>query len=207
MRIEAEHCPAYILAGGAGSRYGGDKARANIAGQANILRLIDQVSNQGHGGQGAGVFVVADRSDRYQHFGLQCLVDSASQSGPLAGLVAALEHRLTRGPGWLLLVGCDQVLWRHSWFEELATLASRDCDAVSFLYCDQDELAPQPIPAIYHTRILKEARQYLMSSQFSLRRLLASVRSAGTVCVDNPQGWTFNTQDELQQIVSRLGQQ
>ncbi len=188
-------CPAYILAGGQSSRFGSDKALISVAGQPQLLRLRDLLERQGH-----ATHVVADRPDRYEPLQISCLVDVASQSGPLAGLAAALTHRLERhGPGWLLLVNCDQLSWLPAWYSTL-TAASAAAEAVVF----GEPAQLQPLPGLYHSHLLSRVVTALEAGHLSLRRLLTEVRAATVMGSPLPQEWSFNTPDELAQLISRL---
>ena len=125
--------PAYILCGGRSQRFGADKARVLIEGVPQLLRLSGALQRAGH-----EVRYVADRADRYRDLGVECLVDSRPDCGPMAGLECALQHRtaeiasyasLTRAGEsdaiWaarLLVVSCDQAIWESSWSEELLSL-------------------------------------------------------------------------------------
>jgi molybdopterin-guanine dinucleotide biosynthesis protein A len=76
--------PVYLLAGGRSSRFGSDKARAELAGVPLILRLAHQVEPVA-----SPLVVVADRRDKYLDLGLTTIADALPGLGPLGGLLTA----------------------------------------------------------------------------------------------------------------------
>ena len=77
--------PLYILAGGHSSRFGGDKALADLDGQAMILRVAEQWAPWT-----ARVCVVAERPEKYAGLGLRTIADRITGLGPIGGLARAL---------------------------------------------------------------------------------------------------------------------
>lgn len=196
----ANHCPAYLLSGGKSTRFGSDKALVEIHAQPQLLGLWHVLHNQGH-----EVHVVADRDDRYQHIGLSCLVDEMPGCGPLAALATALRHRRQESDGWLLLLNCDQAMWQATWFQQLAEHATADIQMVTFVETIADgQKVVQPLPGLFHTRLLPTVLQQLQSGQFAMQHLVRNAPAATVDTVDNPRRWSFNTMHELQQIQTRL---
>lgn len=211
--LRPANCPAYIMAGGRSSRFGSDKARVEIAElqvatEPLLLVLRRRLSQQGH-----AVEIVADRADRYEDLGVQCLVDQQSGHGPLAGVATALQHRDKQRPGWLLLVSCDLFVWHAEWFERLAEKASElpaglpatvpptACDAIAFLSPETDgRQAWEPFPSLLHTRLLPQAVTRLQRGERSLQALFRASRAVGIPTQDNPQFWTFNTIEQLRAL-------
>lgn len=190
---------------------GQDKARVLL----DYLPLLAHLSAQIE--KCCPVHVVADSSDRYEDLGFECLVDRPPGAGPLAGLCAAMHHRVEiYGYGWLLLVNCDLVKWSSRWLAELSENISDQVDAVAFARTasSSDSIAslaiaehanpPDPLPALYHTRLLPQIDQALSRDRRSLVRLLASNRTA--VLRESPATpWSFNTPEELAKRIAMLG--
>jgi molybdopterin-guanine dinucleotide biosynthesis protein A len=166
--------PLYVLAGGRSRRFGRDKAEALIDGVPllrHVARALDPVASE--------VVVVADRAGKYDHLGFPTIADLEPGMGPLAGLVTALTHRLS---GWSLLAPCDVVGLDAEWFASLARDAIQGpYDAVAFRGSEWE-----PLPALYHTRSLAEARVLLQSPNRSLRHLLDRVK---TLRAPLPETW------------------
>lgn len=197
--MKASTCPVYVLAGGKGQRFGGDKGLVTIDGVPVIQRLSAELSALGH-----DVYVVSDHSQRYSSLSIECLVDVKPDCGPLAGLATAMHHRVeAHGAGWLLLVSCDQIAWRKEWFSELAQELYPDTQAAVFSESAQKEL-PQPIPGLYHSDLLGAAREQLNGNQLSLQKLLSVARPTHGTAQVNPRSLSFNTQEELEELLDRL---
>ncbi|MBX3423554.1 MAG: molybdenum cofactor guanylyltransferase [Pirellulaceae bacterium] len=201
--------PAYILAGGRSRRFPDDKARAIVAGQPQLLRLRDQLRSQGH-----DCWIIADRSDRYHDLGIQSLVDLDPGTGPLGGLVTALDHRLQRyGPGWILLLACDQFLWRAAWLLPIQDLwnpsHTSEEPTVPYQIVIWQLDGPRSsdpitmIPGLYHTRLLSQLRQRWQAGDRALKSLAAdasvSIHSRSTATP--PSHFAFNTPQQLEQLL------
>lgn len=188
--------PAYILSGGRSQRFGSDKARYEWPAGPQLKVLADQLHTAGH-----AVHIVADRADRYEDLGFDCLVDIRPDCGPLAGLASALaHHRSTLNteaeqlPGWLLLVSCDQRNWQSSWYDSLALQTDREVDAICYY-----DTQWQPLPGLYHCRLLDTVLSRIESRQLSLHGLLDSLAEASlqVAVTDPPSRYSFNTPDDL----------
>ena len=105
---------AYILVGGKSSRFGSDKALIDIAGRPLALHLADVVSGA------AGPVTFVGPPGRYEHLGLPRIPDIEPDVGPLAGIVAALEHTPAR---WNLILACDMPLLSTPFLDFLFTRA------------------------------------------------------------------------------------
>src|SRR5436190_19307235 len=104
--------PIYILAGGKSSRFGSDKARAEIDGEpllARIVRVLKPAAKN--------FTIVADAENKYGDLGLRTIADVQPGLGPMGGLLTALND--LREPGYLLLCSCDMVALDCAWVEAL----------------------------------------------------------------------------------------
>ncbi len=190
-------CPAYILCGGQSARFGTDKARVLIEGTPQLLRLADTLRAANH-----AVHFLADRSDRYEDLGLSAIEDAHPQAGPIGGLIAAALHcQDCFGPGWYLLVSCDQLHWDPAFFAQLSEQASENVFAVVFR-----DVQLQPIPGLYSTAIIRDAQRAVATGDFSIKRLLESIPQHVVAIKpdgNNPREWCFNDQEELQRALGR----
>ena len=98
----------FILAGGASSRMGRDKALLEIAGAPLIVRTADLL-----GGLLVRVTVIAP-TDRYTGLGLTMTSDLYPGVGTLGGVATAL--RRASAP-WSLIMACDLPFVTKSWLE------------------------------------------------------------------------------------------
>lgn len=179
--------PAYILAGGRSSRFGSDKARADLDGNAMIARLYASLRSVA-----AEPVVVAECRDKYADLGLTTIADDAPGLGPLGGLLTALNHRRARGgEGWLLLSACDWAEFHLRWVEKLWRSTQAAHDAVAF----RDHAVWQPMLALYHTRIVPEVEVCLRSP---IRRMTALLDRIAARAVDPPADWSMLLQINTQ---------
>lgn len=196
-RIHSRDVPSYILAGGKSLRFGSDKARVPVQGVPNLQRLMQSLTQFGH-----RVQVVADREDRYADLDISALADEVHDAGPMAGLATSLKHRQTNlGDGWLLLISCDQVIWKESWFELLVNEIQIGTEVVVF---GSDVL--QPIPGLYHTSLLATLEKSLIDSHRSIRRLLLQNPEKTRILLsdENPQQAAFNDERELKRLLDEF---
>jgi molybdopterin-guanine dinucleotide biosynthesis protein A len=110
----------YVLAGGASSRFGSDKALAQLGGETMLARmygllreLTDRVS-------------VVGSSAKYTGVEAQIVPDRWPGEGPLGGIITALEH--TRASdlkvAHCLVVSCDMPFLRAEWLQYLCGYAA-----------------------------------------------------------------------------------
>ncbi len=113
----------YVLAGGGSTRFGRDKALAEIDGKKMLLRMWELLR-----GVGGEVRVVV-APGKHEGLGVTTLTDRWPGEGPLGGIITALRATSETGGGqeWNLIVGCDMPFLTREWlnyFVERA-LASR----------------------------------------------------------------------------------
>lgn len=108
---------AAILAGGESSRFGADKAMADLGGEpmiahvAEVLRGAVHSAVVGHA-RAAALLGAADLSD-----------PASAVRGPLAGVLAGLEWAETLGVAWLVTAPCDAPLLPHDVADRLIAAA------------------------------------------------------------------------------------
>lgn len=179
--------PAYILAGGASSRFGSDKARAVVGGEQLILRVANGLS------EATERVVVAAEAGEYADLGLTTIGDKRPGAGPLGGLEAALHH--CDSPR-LLLVSCDLVRTSWRWVERLDAAIG---DALAAAW--RTPAGWEPLFAVYDCRIESLVRQRLDAGLGSLQSLLDDAPAVG---VDLPPDWPspaqINTRADLKAV-------
>jgi molybdopterin-guanine dinucleotide biosynthesis protein A len=130
-----------VLAGGRGSRIGGDKALVELAGQPLIGYPLAAAR-----AAGLEAVVVAKRHTRLPPLDVRVLIEPDEPTHPLAGVVSALEQFDA-----VLAIPCDMPLLRAA---DLASLSAMEGD-VALLTPDQ------PFPALYRSVVLPRLRQAL----------------------------------------------
>ena len=101
----------YVLAGGASSRFGSDKAQASLGGKSLLSRTCGMVL-----AVTGNVAVIAPGS-RYDLEGAGVVADRWPGEGPLGGILTALCATTESQPacGWNLIVSCDMPFLTSEW--------------------------------------------------------------------------------------------
>lgn len=204
--------PVYILAGGKSSRFGSDKARALLEGEALIARLAHQIAPIA-----AGVTVIADAPDRYADLGLRTIADRRPGLGPLAGLEAALldlidlpaprrkgyEGPSPEGPfSWLAMLTCDMTAASPEWIGQLHEAATGGAKVICF--CDSAGRR-HPFPGLYHIDLLAQVQQRLDESALAVQVFIDGVDH---VAIPAPADWPnvaqVNTPEDLRRAEQGL---
>lgn len=148
-----------VLAGGRGSRIGGAKAVAELAGRPLIAYPVAAVA-----AAGLEAVVVAKRDSELPPLGCPTLHEPDAPRHPLCGIVAALRHARTRP---LVVVGCDMpfadarlLAWLGSLRQPLAVAS-----VAGFA---------QPLLARYDNALLP-ALEAALERDWSLRRTVESL--------------------------------
>ena len=135
----------YVLAGGASSRFGRDKALVPLAGKPCLARMLELL-----GQSGVRETLVIGKKSLYGHLGSPCVADKWPGEGPLGGIITALR---CSGPNkygylWNLIVSCDMPFLTAKWLEHiLKTAFKSEADVV----LAKSEHGPEPLCAVWRT--------------------------------------------------------
>jgi molybdopterin-guanine dinucleotide biosynthesis protein A len=133
-----ENVGGFILAGGASSRMGRDKAFIELNGQPLIVRaarLLEPI---------VGHPAIIGPAERFAPLGLRAIPDDHPGFGPLGGIATALGAATH---SWNLIIGCDLPFLTRDWLEFLIRRAlESQADAVLPLSTQGAE----PLCAMYH---------------------------------------------------------
>lgn len=101
----------YVLAGGASSRFGRDKALVEIGGQTVLSRMCGLIEEV------AGPAQVVALAERYPDLQVKIVEDRWPGEGPLGGIITALAATARRDIGgeWNLIVSCDMPFLTRDW--------------------------------------------------------------------------------------------
>ena len=130
----------FILAGGASSRMGRDKALLEFGGIPLIIRAAQLLEPL------VGRPTIIAPAGRYQEFGLRTVPDDDSGFGPLGGIATAL--RISASP-WNLVVGCDLPYLTAEW---LGFLIGRAAASTADATLPENARGLEPLCAMYHKR-------------------------------------------------------
>jgi molybdopterin-guanine dinucleotide biosynthesis protein A len=134
----------YVLAGGGSRRFGFDKARAEIGGQAMLTRMCALVEDV------AGSVSAVAAPGRYAEFGVWIVEDLWPGHGPLGGIITALmaSAETNGGRDWNLIVGCDMPFLTREW---LCYLADRALASDAEVVVPQSQHGLEPLCACWRT--------------------------------------------------------
>jgi molybdenum cofactor guanylyltransferase len=134
----------YVLAGGGSTRFGRDKALAEIGGRAMLLRMHELL------GRVAGKVTVIAAPEKYASLGFKCVADRWPGEGPLGGILTALEDAGARNEKseWNLILSCDMPFLTQDWLRFLANRAAKSNAQVVF---PRSASGPEPLCACWQT--------------------------------------------------------
>jgi molybdopterin-guanine dinucleotide biosynthesis protein A len=134
----------YVLAGGGSTRFGRDKALAEIGGRTMLLRMHELL------GHVVGKVTVIATPEKYASLGIKCVADRWPGEGPLGGILTALEDAGARNEKseWSLIVSCDMPFLTQDWLRFLANRAAKSNAQVVFPHSAS---GPEPLCACWQT--------------------------------------------------------
>lgn len=184
---------AAILAGGKSRRMGEPKALLSWRGKPLAQHLIDTLSPQ------VVEVVIAGAPEPALYDALACTVlpDVQEDSGPLGGVLAAMQHSKTP---WLLCVPCDGVMLPPEFVARLVnTLESSGADLV---YA-KDSQREQQLFVLLKCTLQRSLRDYLEQGG---RKVIAWYQTQHYAVADfSANGFVFsnlNDPDDWQQFIS-----
>ncbi len=176
----------YILSGGKSSRFGSDKARAEIDGEPLIKRIVRILAPCA-----SSFTAVAESPGKYADLGVRTIADVRAGLGPIGGLVTALKD--LPNPGWLLLCSCDMVAVDCEWVNTLLAARPSNSQAAAF---EGERI--EPLFALYHSSLIEEIERGIAAGELSPSGLIARVPSSRLPLPANwPKLAHVNTRAEL----------
>ncbi|MDE2080130.1 MAG: molybdenum cofactor guanylyltransferase MobA [Burkholderiales bacterium] len=196
MAIDRGDITGLVLAGGRGSRMGGvDKGLQNHRGLPlalhALLRLQPQVGQ---------AMINANRNlAAYESMGVPVWPDPlADYPGPLAGLLAGLEHCETP---YLASVPCDTPDFPADLVARLAqALHAEDAEIAMAATHEHGLLQPQPVFCLLRSSLIESLVAYLQGGQRKIDRWTAQHRCAVVAFEDAAAFFNANTAAELQRL-------
>ena len=156
----------YILAGGASSRMGADKAHLLLGGSTLVERAANALSAV------AGTVSLVSSKPGADAFGLPVVPDRFRGLGALGGLHAVFSIAAEE---WAAVLSCDLPFVTGALLERLAAARGPALDAVAPL---QPDGRPQPLCALYApSRCLPVVEGLIRAGELRPRALLARVRT------------------------------
>ncbi|MBT9596925.1 MAG: molybdenum cofactor guanylyltransferase MobA [Vitreoscilla sp.] len=196
MSIPAEEITGLVLAGGRGSRMGGvDKGLQSHLGMPlalhALLRLQPQVG---------AMMVNANRNlAAYESMGVPVWPDPlADYPGPLAGLLAGLEHCDTP---FLVTVPCDTPNFPEDLVARLAAaLETEGADIAMAASLEDGQMRTQPVFCLLKAALLESLVAFLQAGERKVDRWTRQHRCVVVPFDDSTAFFNANTLAELQQL-------
>ena len=135
----------YVLAGGFSSRFGQDKALAELGGEAMLARMLELIA-----ATGADQASVIGAAEKYSRFGALCIEDMWPGEGPLGGIITALRNTERNGErrDWNLILSCDMPFLTREWLRDLVERALASDAQVVLAHSAH---RPEPLCACWRT--------------------------------------------------------
>ena len=194
--IATEDITGLILAGGRATRMGGvDKGLQNHHGvplaMHALMRLSPQVGE---------ILINANRNlGAYEAMGVPVWPDAqADYPGPLAGMLAGLEHCET---GWLLTVPCDTPNFPDDLAARLArSAAEADADIAMAATREDGVVQVQPVFCLLKAGLIESLVAFMHGGQRKIDKWTAMHRCVEVVFDDAQAFFNANTVAELHKL-------
>uniref|UniRef100_E6PNG1 Putative molybdopterin-guanine dinucleotide synthase protein A MobA n=2 Tax=root TaxID=1 RepID=E6PNG1_9ZZZZ len=193
--IPAEVLTGLILAGGRASRMGGlDKGLQPFRSTPLIQHVLENLKPQV--GQ---VLISANRNlTAYRRFGVPVLTDAdpAAFDGPLAGILAGLQHCKTR---YVLVVPCDSPRLPENFAPSMARcLEASQADFVMARMAGRTN----PVMSLMHVRLQDSLQAFLHAGGRSVLGWADGLKTAVVDFEGDAAIWNLNTLDDLRRAES-----
>jgi molybdenum cofactor guanylyltransferase len=187
--------PAFILAGGSSTRMGQDKALLNLDGKPLIEWVAVTVNKLF-----SNITIVSDQKEPYAFLNLPVQPDILKDSGPLAGIHAALVRSPARH---IFVIACDLPFVTSKLIERIIDKRF-EADVV----LPADKITTQPLCAVYSRAAFQHVVLHLRERQFSVLRCIQDMKSLTVTTNKNGSKAGFSilanvaTPDEYEKIQS-----
>jgi len=176
----------FVLAGGASSRMGRNKAFLTLGDRTFIETVAFAVS------EAAGNVTIVGPPEIYRHLGFPVIPDRTTGAGPLAGIETALSHSPA---DWNLLVACDMPRVTPDLLRRILAEAERHPDAGCILP-DRGGGFVEPLCAAYHKRVLPAVSRSLAARILKITDAMAGQPIHYLHITDDWGFQNINTPDE-----------
>ncbi|HEV2196703.1 MAG TPA: molybdenum cofactor guanylyltransferase [Candidatus Acidoferrum sp.] len=189
----------YVMSGGGSTRFGFDKARAELNGQPMLKRMCTLLR-----GAARSVSVVAPFG-RYSEFGERIVEDHWPGEGPLGGIITALmdAHEQLQEHTWCLIVGCDMPFLTCEW---LTYMKDRALASGAAVIAPQSANGLEPLCACWNTSATGKL-QYAFED--GIRKVTEAMKRVSMEVVDERDWarfdksgrlfWNMNTPEEYEE--------
>ena len=177
----------YVLAGGASSRFGQDKALVEIGATpmlARMSKLLKRVAKN---------VKVIGSPEKYSQFGAEAIPDRWPGEGPLGGIVTALLNATKNNPQheWNLILSCDTPFLSVEW---LGYLSERALNSSAQAVYPQSTHGPEPLCACYRTDAGPALQQ---AFERGVRKVTEALKHVRTEVLDEADWKRFDSAGRL----------
>jgi molybdopterin-guanine dinucleotide biosynthesis protein A len=181
----------YVLAGGASSRFGRDKALVRFGATPLLLQVVQLARTS------ASEVVVVAGAQKYADLGgnLGIIEDLWPGEGPLGGIITALQHTAaTDRPGeWNLILGCDMPFLTAEWLQFLVSYA-RESNKEIQVILPHSAHGPEPLCACYRTSAADPLKSVFNRG---VRKVTQALREVRTEVLDESVWKRFDSAGRL----------
>lgn len=179
-----------VLAGGKSTRFGSDKALAEVDGLSMLGRAIEILSKLR-----LETCIVTNASSDYSRFKSKILRDAVPEKGPLGGLYTALSY-LERST--VIVLTCDMPVLTLDQLRSLLSAYSDGDEAVVFA---RGKVDFEPFPGIYCSSLKELIYESICGGELSMQKFIRKVRRK-KVIQSEVQLDNVNTQEELKKLIN-----
>lgn len=183
----AQNVRGYVLAGGASSRFGADKALAELQGKSMLVRTVELLSKVCE-----SVAIVAQKN-KLDDSSTETIMDRWPGEGPLGGILTALLDSKDKSgsESWSLILSCDMPFLTQEW---LTFLAHRtECSAAEIVVPESSH-GMEPLCACW-----KNSAEPAISAAFEsgTRRVTDALRKLRVEVLDEKEWKRFDSSGRL----------
>jgi molybdopterin-guanine dinucleotide biosynthesis protein A len=201
---------AFVLAGGGSTRFGQDKALAQIDGTPMLARMCALFA-----GWASDVSVVGSK-EKYGALATKCIEDRWPGEGPLGGILTALLETAAPAasgtpenrPSWNLIIGCDLPFLTPDFLQYLANkTTTTTCEVIA----PKSQHGLEPLCACWRSDAAPKLQAAFGSG---VRKVTDAMKPLCVEVLDEPDWkrfdsagrlfWNMNTQPDYQQALAAL---
>ena len=182
---------AYVLAGGASTRFGRDKALVHFGAMPLLLRIANLAQSCT-----ADVSVVSSAQKYRNRFEeLEFVEDRWPGQGPLGGIITALQRTAATAPDcqWNLILSCDMPFLTREWLEFLIDRARTSAAPIQAILPHSGH-GPEPLCACYRTDAADPLKNVF---DRGVRKVTEALKHVRTEVLDEPVWKRFDSAGRL----------
>lgn len=177
----------YVLAGGASSRFGTDKALVELQGKPMLVRTCELLSTV------CKRIAIVAPVEKFKNSQCETIADRWPGEGPLGGILTALldSGAKTGAASWNLILSCDMPFLTTEW---LTFLAQRALQSRAQIVLPRSSKGMEPLGACWRT---DAAESILAAFNAGTRKITDSLRDVTVEVLDENDWKRFDTSGRL----------